>query len=102
MPGFPDMLAGGGSPSTKGIGCTVCKVVVAVIRFEVKTVNATEQTIKKSVEALCALYPIKAAQDAVRIILNCTHTTLFQRSRILIQNTRLFLEMLFFLGTSAF
>ena len=48
-----------------GIGCTVCKVIVNIIKYEIKYVNATEEAIKKTVKSLCKLYPIKAAQDAV-------------------------------------
>jgi len=56
-----------------GIGCTVCKIAVGVIKFQIDTFNSTEEAInnsteeaiKKTIQGLCKLYPIKAAQDAV-------------------------------------
>ena len=51
-----------------GIGCTICKVAVKIISYEVKTFNASVEIIEKEVRAVCALYPIKAAKEAVRIV----------------------------------
>jgi len=48
-----------------GIGCTVCKLAVGIIKFQIDTFNSTEEAIKKTIQGLCKLYPIKAAQDAV-------------------------------------
>lgn len=61
---LPESLLPGGVLS-KGIGCTVCRTVVEIISYEVKTVNASEEFIKKEIEMVCKLYPVKAAQDAV-------------------------------------
>jgi len=46
-----------------GIGCTVCKVVVKVISYEVQTVNATIERIEEVIKSLCELYPTEAAKE---------------------------------------
>ncbi|XP_057299576.1 uncharacterized protein LOC130630194 [Hydractinia symbiolongicarpus] len=46
-----------------GIGCTICKTIVTFITWEVKTVNASLETVEKAVKAMCALYPIKIATE---------------------------------------
>lgn len=57
-----------GKSLKNGIGCTACKAVVEVIEYEIKTVNASEQQIKKIIEAICSLYPIEAAKEACKKI----------------------------------
>lgn len=51
-----------------GIGCTICKTIVTFITWEVKTVNASLETVEKAVKAMCALYPIKIATEVVSIL----------------------------------
>jgi len=44
-------------------GCVICKTIVAFVTWEIKTVNASVETIEKAVKAMCKLYPIKVATE---------------------------------------
>lgn len=54
----------------EGITCTICQTIVKVITWEIKTVNASIKFIENEVKVMCALYPIKAAQEACDVIID--------------------------------
>eukprot|EP00111_Clytia_hemisphaerica_P012939 TCONS_00038001-protein len=53
-----------GFPISAGFECSVCTVIVKVIEFEVKSVNASIEEIEKVVKGLCNLYPVQPAREA--------------------------------------
>ena len=56
----------------------MCETVVGFIKWEVNNVNSTVEFIENAVKAMCQLYPIEAAKEAVRS--DFTHGNFFKKT----------------------